>query len=147
LRLEQDPARAILGDQESTLARDVGIRARIRGLHRRQEFKVARLQPATLAHADCRTLNRLKLPAEYVIAPHTHPAVEHVTVISGSLYMGMGDTVDKAASTRLPAGGFAVMPIGVQHYAWTAEATTIQLHGIGPWGITYVNPADDPRNQ
>ena len=90
---------------------------------------------------------RLWLPADYMIRPHTHPADEHVTVISGGLYMGLGDTVDTEAARALPPGGFALMNAGIAHYAYTEAETIIQLHGIGPWGINYLNPADDPRNE
>ena len=89
---------------------------------------------------------RLKFPKGYKIAPHTHPAVEHVTVLQGALQMGLGDKWDDKALHELPVGGFAVMQTGTKHFAACKQACTIQLHGIGPWGITYVNPADDPRN-
>lgn len=90
---------------------------------------------------------RLWMPANYVISPHFHPADEHVTVISGSFYMGMGDTCDKDIAKRLPPGSFAMMKKGTRHFAFTKEETVVQLHGVGPWGLTYVNPDDDPRNQ
>lgn len=89
---------------------------------------------------------QLKLPANYKVPPHFHPAIEHVTVLSGSFHMGVGEVFDESKATKLPVGGFAVMSIGTRHFAFTKEEATIQLHGIGPWGITYVNPADDPRN-
>ena len=88
---------------------------------------------------------RLKLPANYQIPAHWHPADEHVTVISGTFYMGMGDVLDTEKGTLLPPGSFAVMPTKVNHFAWTTDVAVIQLHGVGPWGINYVNPADDPR--
>ncbi|MCS5711701.1 cupin domain-containing protein [Candidatus Berkiella aquae] len=91
---------------------------------------------------------RLKVPANYKIQPHWHPAIEHVTVLDGIFHMGMGDKFDESLGKILPVGSFAVMPIKSHHYAWTGnEAATIQLHGVGPWGITYVNPSDDPRKQ
>lgn len=90
---------------------------------------------------------RLKLPANYRIPAHWHPADEHVTVISGTFNMGMGDVLDTAKSTALPAGSFALMPAQMRHFAWASEETVIQLHGAGPWQINYLNPADDPRKQ
>lgn len=90
---------------------------------------------------------RLKVPANYRIPAHWHPADEHVTVISGTFIMGMGDKLDTARGHALPAGSFAVMPAKTQHFAYTREETVIQLHGVGLWGITYVNPADDPRSK
>jgi len=88
---------------------------------------------------------RLKFPANYKVPAHWHPADEHVTVMSGTFYMGMGDKLDEAAVKELPAGSFVVMPTKQTHFAMTKGETVVQLHGMGPWGITYVNPADDPR--
>lgn len=90
---------------------------------------------------------RLKLPANYDIPPHWHPAIEHVTVLSGSFYMGTGEKFDRSRATKLPIGGFAMMAVGTRHFAFTTEEAVLQLHGMGPWGITYVNPADDPRTR
>lgn len=89
---------------------------------------------------------RLKLPEGFAIFPHFHPADEHITVISGTFNMGMGDAFDRKKTTALPAGSFAVMPKGHHHFAWAKGETVVQVHGVGPWGITYVNPNDDPRN-
>ena len=89
---------------------------------------------------------RLKLPADYKIPPHTHPAIEHVTVLSGTLRIGTGDAFDSGKTTGIGAGGFAVMQTGVKHFVWCKEEVVLQAHSIGPWGITYVNAADDPRN-
>jgi len=90
---------------------------------------------------------RLKLPANYKIAAHWHPADEHVTVISGTFYMGMADKLDEAAAKELPTGSFVVMPAKQHHFAMTKTETVVQLHGMGPWAINYVNPADDPRSK
>lgn len=90
---------------------------------------------------------RLKLPADYKVPPHWHPADEHVTVISGTFNMGLGDKLDVTKGKALPMGSFVVMPAKTNHFAFTREETVIQLHGMGPWGITYVNPADDPRKK
>ncbi|HXF48810.1 MAG TPA: cupin domain-containing protein [Verrucomicrobiae bacterium] len=88
---------------------------------------------------------RIKVPANYKVAPHWHPADEHVTVISGGFYMGLGDKFDEKVMKELTPGGFAVMATGTRHFAMTKKETVVQVHGIGPWGINYVNPADDPR--
>ena len=90
---------------------------------------------------------RLKLPANYRIPAHSHPAIEHVTVISGKFNMGTGDTLDDSKTTALLPGSVAIMQIGTNHFAWTSEETVVQLHGIGPWDVKYVNPADDPRKK
>lgn len=88
---------------------------------------------------------RLKFPAGYRIPAHAHPAIEHITVLSGVFGIGMGDEFDTSKGRTMPAGSFVVMPVGHNHFAWTDEPTVVQLHGVGPWGITYVDPADDPR--
>jgi anti-sigma factor ChrR (cupin superfamily) len=90
---------------------------------------------------------RLKFPAAYKVPPHWHPAVEHVTVISGTLNMGTGDKLDEAKTMALPTGSMAIMQPKTNHFAWTKDETIVQVHGIGPWGVTYVNEADDPRKK
>jgi hypothetical protein len=90
---------------------------------------------------------RLKFPADYKIPAHSHPAIEHVTVISGAFHMGVGDKLDPAKSKPLPVGGVAIMQPKTNHFGWTKEETVVQVHGVGPWGLTYVNPADDPRKK
>ena len=88
---------------------------------------------------------RLKVPAGYRIAPHTHPNDENVTVLSGTFGIGMGDKLDESKAELVKAGGFAQAAKGMVHFAVFPEPTIIQLHGIGPGGINYVDPADDPR--
>jgi quercetin dioxygenase-like cupin family protein len=88
---------------------------------------------------------RLKAPAGYKVPPHMHPNDENATVISGTFNIGTGSTLDEKNGKALKAGGFLHMPKGMQHFAWFTEETIIQVHGTGPQGITYVNPADDPR--
>ena len=90
---------------------------------------------------------RLKLPKGYVIAPHSHPRPEILTVISGTFQIGMGDTADKSKVKPLGPGGFFGFPPGMNHFAYTDEETVVQLNSTGPWGLTYVNPKDDPRQK
>jgi quercetin dioxygenase-like cupin family protein len=90
---------------------------------------------------------RLKLPANAKIAPHTHPAHERVTVLSGAFYFAAGETYDPAKTRPLAPGSVAIMPAGTPMFGYTKEETVIQLHGVGPWGLNYLNPADDPRKK
>ncbi|HEV2840823.1 MAG TPA: cupin domain-containing protein [Chthoniobacterales bacterium] len=90
---------------------------------------------------------RIKLPAGGIIAPHTHPVHERVTVISGAFAMGEGEKFDKTALKEMPAGSVAVFPKGCPMFGFAKEETIIQVNAEGPWGITYVNPADDPRKK
>jgi quercetin dioxygenase-like cupin family protein len=90
---------------------------------------------------------RIKLPATYQIPAHWHPAIEHVTVISGTVNMGLGDKLDRSKTKALSEGGVAIMQPKTNHFLWTDKEAVVQVHGVGPWGINYVNPADDPRKK
>ena len=90
---------------------------------------------------------RLSLPNGYRIPAHSHPGIEHVTVMQGTFKVGMGDKFDASALTSLPAGTFAALQPGTRHFAQAQGETILQLHGVGPWSINYVNPADDPRKR
>jgi len=90
---------------------------------------------------------RLKMPAGYRINPHWHPTDEHVTVISGTFALGMGEKFDKSKMTELPAGGYALLPAKMPHYAMAKTAAVVQVHGTGPFALTYVNAADDPSQR
>jgi quercetin dioxygenase-like cupin family protein len=89
---------------------------------------------------------RLSMPDGYKIPAHSHPTVENVTVVSGEFHAGMGDKLDRAHALTLPAGSFASLPAKMNHFAWAKGKTVVQVHGTGPFAITYVNPSDDPRN-
>jgi hypothetical protein len=89
---------------------------------------------------------RLRLPDGYKIPPHWHPKVEHVTVISGTFNIGMGETFDQTATKPMTAGAFGFWPANMKHFVWIRGVTVVQFHGVGPWGINYLNPTDDPRN-
>jgi quercetin dioxygenase-like cupin family protein len=88
---------------------------------------------------------RLSFPDGYRIPAHSHPAVERVTVIQGTMQVGMGDKFDASGLTSTPAGAFIALQPGTNHFAQAKGNTIIQLNAIGPWKLTYVNPADDPR--
>ena len=90
---------------------------------------------------------RAQLPANYRIPPHWHPTMENITVLSGTVALGMGEKFDEPAMQDVAAGGFASVPAEMRHFFMTKTAATIQVHGIGPFGITYLNPADDPRTK
>ena len=70
-----------------------------------------------------------------------------MTVLSGTFHMGLGDKLDMQKSMPVTAGGMMILQAKTPHFAWTQEETVVQLHGTGPWGVTYVNPADDPRSK
>jgi hypothetical protein len=73
--------------------------------------------------------------------------VERVTVISGTFYMGVGDKLDMKKPMALSPGSMMIIQPKTNHFAWTKEEVVVQLNGTGPWAVTYVNPADDPRKK
>lgn len=87
---------------------------------------------------------RLRLPAGYRFPPHTHPGAEHVTVMSGTLLVAAGERLDGASMRALPAGSYTGIPADVRHAAAARGETVLQIHGMGPFGIAYVNAADAP---
>jgi hypothetical protein len=87
---------------------------------------------------------RLKAPDGYRIMPHWHPTAENVTVLSGEFRVGLGDKFDESKLTALPAQSLAVMPPHHNHYAMAKGETEVQVSGMGPFKLIYVNPADDP---
>ncbi len=89
---------------------------------------------------------RVRLPDGYKIPPHTHPKPERVTVISGTFCVGMGARFDETKGKEMPAGSYGTWPAGMTHFVWARGETVIQLHGMGPWSLTYADPKDDPRN-
>ena len=117
------------------------------------------VEPATLPGARLAVLQgdpskeglfvyRLKMPAGYKIPPHLHKASENVTVLVGVFSIGLGETFDQGSGQELPAGAFVSIPPKHAHYAWAgAQETVVQVHGVGPTDLTFVNPADDPRKK
>lgn len=81
---------------------------------------------------------RLRLPDGAKFAPHFHGDVENVTVLQGTLLVGLGDKTDPAKMIALPAGSFVSVPIGLHHYAAAKGDTIIQIHGMGPSSMTMV---------
>lgn len=93
-------------------------------------------------------VQRVKLPAKYKIPPHTHPYAETVTVISGSIGFGMGEKFVAKEGDMVKAGTFSALPAKHAHYVWTGnKGAILQIQFIGPGGIDYINPADDPRKK
>ena len=89
---------------------------------------------------------RLKFPAKYDIPAHWHSMAERLTVLSGALHVGMGDKLDRQGSQTLDPGGYVSLPAHMNHFAWTATPTVVQITLEGPFDIVYVNPADDPTH-
>ena len=90
---------------------------------------------------------RMRYSGTVRVPPHWHPTDEHITVLSGTFMLGMGDRVDESSAKALAAGAYAFAPAKMPHFAWSKGDTVVQVHGIGPFSINYVNPADNPANQ
>jgi mannose-6-phosphate isomerase-like protein (cupin superfamily) len=90
---------------------------------------------------------RVKMPDGYKFPPHTHPKRENVTVISGTLKVGMGDQYDDSKMTNFGSGSFIFVDPTMHHYAGASGETVIQIHGLSPLAINYINPADDPSKK
>jgi quercetin dioxygenase-like cupin family protein len=87
---------------------------------------------------------RVKIPAGYQIPAHWHSSAENLTVISGTVNVGMGDKLDKTTSKKLETGAFVYLPAKMNHFLWTTGPAIVQIHAQGPFDIVYVNPQDDP---
>jgi quercetin dioxygenase-like cupin family protein len=90
---------------------------------------------------------RLRFPNGYKIPPHTHPTTENVTVLTGTFLAGMGIQFDESTMQALGRDGFASIPANHAHYAMARGVTVVQVHAIGPFVLTYVNPADNPAQR
>jgi anti-sigma factor ChrR (cupin superfamily) len=90
---------------------------------------------------------RLKIPDGGKVAAHWHPTDENVTVIEGTFAAGMGDKFDESALHDFPTGSYVLMPKRMHHFATAKGETIVQVYGMGPFVVNYVNPADDPRKK
>ena len=90
---------------------------------------------------------RAQVPAGYKVPPHWHPTDENLTILSGTVALGMGDAFDESKMQATSAGGLVVLPAQMRHYFLAKTAATFQVHGMGPFEVNYINPADDPRQK
>jgi mannose-6-phosphate isomerase-like protein (cupin superfamily) len=89
----------------------------------------------------------LSFPSGYKVAPHFHPTDETVEVKRGTFLVGMGDKFDVKKTAAMKKGERAVVPAEHHHFAIARGRTVVDIKSTGPFAITYVNPADDPRQQ
>jgi len=90
---------------------------------------------------------RVRLPAGVKLMPHKHPENRIYTVLSGVFYIGLGEQFDESGLTAYDVGTVIVLPGGQPHFHWAKSGEYVtQVTAIGPLGIEYVNPKDDPRN-
>jgi quercetin dioxygenase-like cupin family protein len=93
-------------------------------------------------------LIRVKLPAGTKMLAHSHPEDRIYTVISGVFYIGLGDEFDESKLSANAPGSVLVLPGGQPHFHWAKSGEYVtQVSAIGPLGLTYVDPLNDPRNR
>ena len=90
---------------------------------------------------------RLKFPAGFIVPPHRHSKDEFVTVIAGKFAIGSGETLEREGLKALPPASFVHLPAGMPHYAWAEAESVVQINGVGPFDVTYIDPKDDPRQK
>jgi hypothetical protein len=90
---------------------------------------------------------RLKFPAGFVVPPHRHSKDEFVTTISGKFAISSGEKLDRASLKPLPPASFVHLPAGMPHYGYAEVETVVQINGVGPFDVIYIDPKDDPRQK
>lgn len=91
---------------------------------------------------------RLKVPPNTTIKVHTHPANENVTILSGTFYFAASDKLDTKAARGFGPGSYFSIAQGKPMFAYTKDKeAVVQLHGNGPWGITYLESKDSPAKK
>ena len=90
---------------------------------------------------------RLKFPAGFIVPPHRHSKDEFVTVISGKFAIASGEKLDRESLKPLSSASFVHLPAGMPHYAWAEAESVVQINGVGPFDVTYIDLKDDPRQK
>lgn len=85
---------------------------------------------------------RLEVQPGFELRPHTHPILEHMTVLSGRFYVGLGDTMDKEDAVAYEPGSYIAIAAGVPAYMWAEEETVVQVHGVGPLTTEFITPGE-----
>ena len=88
---------------------------------------------------------RLEVHPGFNMGPHTHPVTEHMTVLSGRFFVGLGETMDKEAARAYGPGSYIAIAADEPAYMWVEEVTVVQVHGVGPFSTEFVEPPDSPR--
>jgi len=91
---------------------------------------------------------RVHVPGGEKLMPHRHPEDRVYTVISGVFYIGLGDRFDQDKLEAFAPGSVIVLPGNTSHFHWARSGEYVtQVTGMGPLGIEYVDPKDDPRSR
>ena len=91
---------------------------------------------------------RVSVPDGVKLMPHVHPEDRVYTVISGVFYIGYGTTFDASKLAAYGPGSVVVLPSNTPHFHWARSGPYVtQVSGMGPLGLRYLGPNDDPRGQ
>jgi quercetin dioxygenase-like cupin family protein len=85
-----------------------------------------------------------------IVPPHQHPVDEHITVVSGTWFFGVGERFDSTALRELKAGAYAFAPAGTTMFGYSADGAVVQVHGVGPFHIRWRDGArllDEPGGE
>lgn len=85
---------------------------------------------------------RIRCPDGAKVPPHWHPTDENITVLKGNFMIGTGEVFDSSKATPMEAGNFIFMPKTMRHFALCKGDTVLQVHGVGPFKIVWLNPAE-----
>lgn len=83
---------------------------------------------------------RLEVHPGFAMGPHTHPVTEHMTVLSGRFFVGLGETMDRSAAKGYGPGSYIAVAADAPAYMWVEEVTVVQVHGVGPFTTEFVEP-------
>jgi hypothetical protein len=88
------------------------------------------------------------MAADGRLMPHRHPEDRLYTVMSGVFYIGLGERFDPDRLDAYPPGSVVVLPGDTSHFHWAKSGEYVtQVTAIGPLGLDYLDPADDPRRR
>jgi quercetin dioxygenase-like cupin family protein len=81
--------------------------------------------------------------ADGAITPaHWHPTDEYITVLKGAFLVGMGEKFDESKLQTMNPGNFLLVPKEMRHFGMAKGEMILQVHGMGPFKVNWVNPAD-----
>jgi anti-sigma factor ChrR (cupin superfamily) len=87
---------------------------------------------------------RIRTKGEVKVPPHWHVTDEHVTVLEGSFWVAHGEQYDATKLQELKVGAHSLVPAEVRHFGLHKAGNVIEVFGVAPFVVNFVNPEDDP---
>jgi quercetin dioxygenase-like cupin family protein len=85
---------------------------------------------------------RLRCADGSKVPAHWHPTDEYLTVLKGAFLVGTGESFDESKLQTMNVGNFILMPKEMRHFAVNKGETIVQVHGVGPFKVNWVNPSE-----